>query len=936
MLYFRLAKIELIFKSLLMIRMTPIQTMSDYISMMMLFQKSLLTKESPNANYQYNILKKVQKNMIFTFQIPLLRRKLVDLCLMFIFLFGTSSYIFCQSPDLSYYLPPTSYNTEIQSPQEFFGFEYGKWHLSSDQVQHYAQYLSEKSDRVEYHRYGKSHTDKELFVLFISNPKHIKNKDYIRDNSRSLCEPRVAKEVNINTLPTIIYQAYTVHGNEPSGTHAAVLLAYHLAAGQSDEVNFLLENNFILLDLLMNPDGYTRFTTWVNSHKSNNLVSTPSAREFNEIWPGGRTNHYWFDLNRDWLPLIHPESQGRIALFQQWKPNILTDYHEMGKDATYFFQPGVPERTNPNTPAENQMLTEEIARFHAKALDGRSAKYYSKANFDDFYYGKGSTYPDIHGCIGILFEQASSRGHAQMSTHGLLRFEYTIANQVATSLSSLRAGAEMRTKLHQYKRRFYEDKLKEGSNDATKGWIFTDKDPVKVRKFIHLLRQHEIEVEEVTQNSTIGNNHYLKDGRSYLVKSHQNQYGLIKTIFETVTSFRDSIFYDISTWTMPLAFGLQYDALTAASISSLKTKPISKIEPYKGMIYEVEKPIAHMIERNQNHALATILRLQTEGYQVYTALDSVKYETIEGPKTFSPGSFILFEKQLDATQVGLVSKIQALQSDFPLIVHQIATGNSGNDISLGHPEIVLVPLIRVAMIVGDGVSPYDAGAVWHYMDHSLGMAPDMIDKRNLGSADLSAYSTIILVSGRYQDMGDAIHKKIENWVQQGGQLLVMQNAISYATTQNWIKLGIKDQPEQEGKSVRRPYASAEAYYGSQNLGGVITQIKVDPSHPLGFGYEEKSYSFKNNKIVYELPSNPFSAPWIYEATRPIVSGYIPKGFESQLANTAAVTVHSKGSGKIIALADHPLFRGYWLGGARLFENILSYGSMISRRTTQSE
>ena len=892
--------------------------------------------DTPSAYKQNNILKKDQKNMIFTFQLHQLSRKLGVFGLLVIFLFGSSSSTISQSSQLSYFLPPTSYNPEIQSPEEFFDFEYGKWHLSSDQVREYARYLAEKSDRVEYQKYGKSHTDKELFVLFISNPKNLKNKDYIRENSRSLCEPRIAKDVNINTLPTILYQAYTVHGNEPSGTHAAVLLAYHLAAGQSDEVNFILENNFILLDLLMNPDGYTRFTTWVNSHKSHNIVSTPSTREFNEIWPGGRTNHYWFDLNRDWLPLIHPESQGRIALFQQWRPNILTDYHEMGKDATYFFQPGVPERTNPNTPSENQTLTEEIARYHAKALDGRSAKYYSKTNFDDFYYGKGSTYPDIHGCIGILFEQASSRGHAQMSTHGLLRFEYTIANQVATSLSSLRAGAEMRLKLHQYKRRFYEDKLKEGTNDPTKGWIFTDKDPVKVQKFVHLLRQHEIEVEEVTQNTSIGHQQYLKDGRSFVVKSNQNQYGLIKTIFETVTSFRDSIFYDISTWTMPLAFGLQYDALTVATISSVKTKPLITLERYKGMIHEVEKPIAHIIERNQSHALATILQLQTEGFQVYTALDSVRYETSEGPKTFSPGSFILFEKQLDAIQTGLSTKIAGLQFPYPLIVHQIAKGDSGNDISLGHPEIVPVPRIQVAMIVGDGVSPYDAGAVWHYMDQSLGMAPDMIDKRNLSSADLGAYSTIILVSGRYQDMGDAIHKKIETWIQQGGQLLVMQNAISYPTTQNWIKLTSKEPFDQEGKSARRPYASAEAYYGSQNLGGVITQIKVDPSHPLGFGYEESSNSFKNSKTVYELPSNPFAAPWIYETTRPIVSGYIPRGFEAQLANTAAVTVHSKGSGRIIALADHPLFRGYWLGGARLFENVLSYGSMISRRTTQSE
>ena len=252
---------------------------------------------------------------------------------------------------------------------------------------------------------------------------------------------------------------YSVHGNEPSASNVSPLVAYHLAASQGEAIDELLDQVVVLLDPCLNPDGFDRFAHWANNHRGHVLNGSPDHREHREGWPSGRTNYYWFDLNRDWLPAQHPESQGRLKIARRWLPNVVLDFHEMGGNATFFFQPGVPKRTNPLTPLRNVQLTNQIGAYHAKALDEIRSLYYTQERFDDFYMGKGSTYPDLHGGVGILFEQGSSRGHLAQTDHGTLTFPFTIRNQFRTSLSSLDAVLTLRSDLLEYKRDFYQDAL---------------------------------------------------------------------------------------------------------------------------------------------------------------------------------------------------------------------------------------------------------------------------------------------------------------------------------------------------------------------------------------------------------------------------------------------------------------------------------------------
>ena len=389
------------------------------------------------------------------------------LILLLLIAYCFSNRIFAQI-SLPYYLPANNYRESIPTPKEVLGYEVGEWHVNNDQLIRYMETVAQASDRVSLEIYGRTYENRPLLLLTITSPENHKNIKSIRKNHLGLSDP--ARQDNLNTadMPSVVWLGYSVHGNESSGTNASLLTVYHLAAATGPKIEDMLKNMIILVDPMINPDGNMRFSSWVNSRKSKNLVADPSNHEQNEPWPKGRTNHYWFDLNRDWLLLQHPESKGRIEKFHQWKPNVLTDHHEMGTDATFFFQPGVPSRNHPLTPENTFTLTGKIAEFHKKALDQNGSLYYSKESFDDYYYGKGSTYPDINGGIGILFEQASSRGHAQESVNGTLKFPFTIKNQFTATLSTLESTQQLRKELLDHQREFYKTAQADAANDPGK------------------------------------------------------------------------------------------------------------------------------------------------------------------------------------------------------------------------------------------------------------------------------------------------------------------------------------------------------------------------------------------------------------------------------------------------------------------------------------
>lgn len=835
--------------------------------------------------------------------------------------------LFAQSKPLNYYIPDIEYDKAIPTPEQFLGFQIGDWHVTHDQSLAYMRMLAEKSDRVEIEEYARSHEQRPLVVLKISSPSNLKNQEEIRTNHLKLADPSQSKSLNTANMPIVLYQGYSIHGNEPSGGNGALLVAYYLAAGKSKEVLDLLDNAFILLDPCYNPDGFTRFSTWANSHKGLNLITDPRSREYNEIWPGGRTNHYWFDLNRDWLLLVHPESRGRIKNFHKWLPNILTDHHEMGTNSTFFFQPGVNSRVNPNTHPQNQPLTEEIGTYHAKALDAIGSQYYTKKNFDDFYYGKGSTYPDIHGCVGILFEQASSRGHLQESENGLLSFAFTIRNQVATSFSTQKAAMAMRQKMLDYQRKFYVDMAEKAKASSIKAYIYSDPDANKIAKFNELLMAHQIQVEAVGKDASVKGNKYPA-GQSFLVKTDQRQFGLVKTAFEKVTTFTDSLFYDVSAWTLPLAFDITYDEVTS-ELAGISSEKLDKANKPKGQVTGSNKPYAYIMDWEDQHAASALYELQNMGLVTKVSNIQIPFMTTD-KLIIEKGTIIIPIENQPKSATEIKEAVASLANKYGISIHGMSTGMGDNLISLGDPEISKLTLPKVFTIIGLGTSSYDVGEVWHYLDQRLGLAMSMIDKKDLSRANFDRYNTLILADGNYSDIPEATLLKLDQWIRNGGRVIALKGSMDLFKAKSWINLKAITEGESGAKSDKMPsYENLEEIQGSKVIGGSIFSTKIDLSHPLGYGFPDAELPlFKEGSALHEIPSNIYSAPVRY-SEKPLHSGYVPKGYTDKAKNTAVVTTHAQGNGKIIAMNDNVFFRGFWFGGFRLFNNALFFGETIS-------
>ena len=833
-----------------------------------------------------------------------------------------TSNLFAQ--ELSYYLPSdVTYNKLIPKPKDIIHHEVGEWHVTHDRLVNYMQAIATAApERVKLETMGFTYESRPQLLLVITSKNNHARLEQIRQQHLLLSDPSKSASLNISDMPIVVYVGHSIHGNEPSGSNAALVSAYYLAAAQGKEIDDMLENVVILFDPSFNPDGLQRFSTWANQHKSKTLVTDPNSREFNEVWPGGRFNHYWFDLNRDWLPAVHPESQNRVRLYHQWKPNILTDHHEQGSNASFFFQPGVPSRVNPLTPKKNQELTEKLGRFHAKYLDKIGSLYFTKENYDDFYYGKGSTFPDINGAIGILFEQASSRGHAQETGNGILRFPFTIKNQFVTVLSTLEGARQLRKEFLEFQRDFY----KQSVSNQNIGYVFGDKnDRGKTFLFIEMIQRHGIAIHEYAG----ANDSEFEKGTAYMVSLNQPQQVLIKAIFDKQLTFTDSLFYDISSWTMPLAYGIPYKeaAITATG------KKLDDLKMPVGELLGGKSEYGYLMEWDEFYAPRALLELQQAGLITKVATNKTEISTSAGLKKFDYGTILIpvTMQEKSSEQVFQLINLVAQKNALKIYSMQSGTASVGSD--LGSSKYLSLKLPVVAMLVGAGVNALDAGEVWHLMDQRLNIPASHLDVAGFNRIDISKYSTIIMVSGSY---GDVNKDKLKTWVQAGGVLIVLEEAVTWAAQNGIASVTFKKIKSAEDSTQRMPYVQREQVDGAQQMSGAIFGADVDLTHPLAYGYNQKTVSlFKANKVFMEKSKNPYATPFYYGGT-PLQSGYISRENASAIKNSAAVIVNTVGSGRVINIADNPNLRGFWLGGTKLLMNAIFFGKIIDAASGRTE
>ncbi|WP_324720491.1 M14 family metallopeptidase [Salinimicrobium sp. HB62] len=827
-----------------------------------------------------------------------------------LFLFLNLNLVAQEELDLSYYLPQdVTYNSEIPKPQDILGYVPGEWHASHDQILNYMRALAEASPRISLENRGHTFEGRPLILLTITSEENHQNLEEIRQQHVALTE-HGSENLNISEMPIVVNQGFSIHGNEASGANAAILAAYYLAAAEGSEINDLLNNAVILFDPVFNPDGLQRFAYWANTNKSANINPDPQDREYSEVWPGGRTNHYWFDMNRDWLPVQLPESRARIETFHKWYPNILTDHHEMGSNSSFFFQPGIPSRTHPLTPDLNQALTKEIGTYHAAALDNIGSLYYTEENYDDFYYGKGSTFPDIQGSIGILFEQGSSRGHAQETDNGILTFPFTIRNQFTAALSTLEAAKEMRVKLLDYQRNFYQNARKEAEKGA---YVFGNtKDASSAYHLAEILKRHQVEIHEL-QEEFSQNGETFKPGSSYVVPKMQKNQRLLKAMFERRTEFQDSLFYDISAWSFPLAFNLDFTEDAKMNVAGQKIDSLSR----PAVDLPEKSEYAYLMEWHPYEAPKALNAILNKGLRAKVAMQPFT----AGNRRYDYGTILIpaQNQKMDADEI--FDLLKQVAEDSHVEISAADTGLTGG-VNLGSNQFRALEPQKVALLVGDGITPYDAGEIWHLFDQRYDMQITKLDLSNFSRADLSRYSDIILSNSWSSALGKDEAEKLKEWVRRGGTLIAYKNAARWFDRNEFMDLEFKEN-EVQAKNIS--FEQRRDFRGAQGIGGAIFEAKQDRSHPINFGYkDDKIALFRDTTLFVEADSTSYNNPIKY-TQEPLLSGYISEENLELLPETVPFKHNSIGRGNVILFTDNTNFRAFWYGTNKLLMNAIFFG-----------
>jgi len=833
---------------------------------------------------------------------------------------------------LDYYLPADSYLSEIPEPSSFFGHQVGEWHLSHDKLTAYLSLLAGQSDRVILQEYARSWENRPLFHLIITSPANHARLEQIREEHGKLSDPATGRGVNTDDMPVVVTLGYNVHGNESSASNASVLVAYYLAASRNQKVLDYLDRMVILLDPCLNPDGFNRHASWINMHKSQTPMPDDHSRGFRETWPGGRTNHYWFDLNRDWLLLQHPESRGRVEIFHQWKPNVQTDHHEMGSSSTFFFQPGILSRTNPMTPSATTELTRKIGQYHADALDPDGSLFFTEEIFDDFYYGKGSSYPDVNGSVGILFEQASTRGFERNTDRGKLTFPYAIRNQVRVSISSLRASFELRGELLEHQREFYESTASLFDVSSEKAYIFGEADQASLANFMDLLLRHQIRVYKIRKGHTANGITYTP-GNAFLVPLNQPQFRMVQSLFRPQKKFADSLFYDVSTWTLPYAFNIPYADLGQSRLAEeLKGDLVSEVIRQPGKILGNVSQVGYVFPWDEYDAPAALYRIQAAGLRTQVATEPFEYQNGETSRFFSYGSIFIPVQKQGKTSEEIYNIIGDALEETSIMAYPIATSHTIQGMDMGSSRFMPLRKPVVLLLTGDGVNSREAGETWHLLDARMHMPVVLLDQVQLNGMDLSPYTHLLMSSGSYNRINASGKKEIIRWLGKGGIIIAQNSANRWLKEQKLLDIDFKSsKPDSIGYL---PYMDLRNKTGAQRITGSIFEAEVDISHPIGYGLQRKTIPvFRNHLLIARPDRRPYACPVRY-TTDPLLSGYVPEGKYDDLRNSPVVLVGSHGSGRLISFIDNPNYRGFWYGTNKLFLNAIFFGPAISSYSTR--
>ncbi len=805
---------------------------------------------------------------------------------------------------------------KIQTPSEFLGYKLGEQFTPHYRIVDYIRYIAQSSKNVKLQQYGTTNEGRPLLAVIIASDENIGKLEDIRKNNLRLAgiESGTANAIT----PAIVWLSYNVHGNEPSSSEAAMLTLHDLVDPDNSNAKQWLKNTVVIIDPCLNPDGRDRYVNFYNPVRELTADANPLSREHMEPWPGGRVNHYYFDLNRDWAWQTQKESQARLAFYNTWLPQVHVDFHEQGINNPYYFAPAAEPFHRVITKWQKEFQT-TIGKNNAKYFDHNGWLYFTKEEFDLLYPSYGDTYPLYNGSIGMTYEQAGiSAGVAVLKHDGdTLTLNDRIMHHYTTGMSTVEAAAANAPKLVGEFKKFFDVSIATPPGDF-QGYVVKNDNMDNVKALAKLLDRNGIKYGFGGAQGLLGLNYFTGNTEKFdvgandlVIDAHQPKAVLLNVLFEQKTFVADSNTYDITAWALPYAFGLKTYGLKQ-SIKPLKTGMTSTIDV---KLYP-PSPYAYVCEWRSMEDVKFLAALLKQNVKVRY---SEKPFEAEG-KRFGAGSLIITRagnKQPNFDQLVLEA---AAKLDRNLVPLSSGFVDKGND--LGSSSIRYISKPNIMLVTGDGVSSGSMGEVWQLFEQQIGYPVTLVRMQDLNRIKWSDFDVAIFPDGRYDQ---APGEKLQNWLRDGGKLIAMEDGAAGLASVKGFNIKNKEDKKAE-KDDKKPVVEEVKAYDNRDresikssIPGAIYKVNIDNTHPLGFGLPNYYYTLKLNDALFEyFGDDGWNVGTI--SKNAYVAGFVGQKTKAKLSTGLLMVVQNMGRGCVVYMADDPLFRSFWENGKLLFSN----------------
>ena len=818
----------------------------------------------------------------------------------------------------------------LLTPEQFLGYKLGAQFTPHAELLRYVAHITAHAPgRMKLVRYGRTYEQRPLEVVQIASAETFGRLEDVRHNNLRLAGLEAGP--GQRQQPAVCWLSYNVHGNEAVSSEAVMQVLYDLANPQDQQMQDWLKNTVVIVDPCINPDGHDRYVNWYNRVQNQVPNASPDAWEHHEPWPGGRYNHYYFDLNRDWAWQTQQETRQRIALYNQWLPQVHADFHEMGPNNTYYFSPAA-KPYHADLTAWQRRFQGVLGDYNKAVFDQNNWLYFTREIYDLYAPTYGDTWPSFNGAIGMTYEQGGSGagGLAYARLDGdTLTLAQRIAHHHAASRATIQATAERHDDLLREFQTYFQNAKTTPQGQYKTYVLAAGNDPGQLRAFTQYLDRNQIRYGFAPKRLKAKGFSYTtgKSGdvtvepHDVVISMYQPKSTLVKVLFEPRPQLEDSLTYDITSWALPYAFGVRAYALPGR-LDADATPPTPAL--VKESAANLERPYAYLARWNSLQDVRFLSRLLQQKVKVRYAEKAFEAEG----QPYAPGTLIITRAGNEGLGARFDQLVRAQADSAGTVVMAVKSGFSTSGRDLGSGSVHFVKRPNVAVVAGPGTYATAFGEVWHFFEQQIGYPITVLGTDYLNRVSLNKYDVLILPDGDYTDIySDRTFESLKTWVRDGGRLIALDGAAKYLANKKdfllktkaadsvAIRKALKENPYR----LLRRYGDSERDEAGDVVQGSVFRVQLDNTHPLAFGYGDTYYALVRNPLNYSFLSK---GGWNVGVIKKdsYSAGFIGSKARRELADTFVLGTQDLGRGEVVYLGDNPLFRAFWQGGKLLFGN----------------